>query len=150
MKELDPNLRNWAFAAGVAALVGGYFVFRRFARPASEDDLERRRRLRVNRIGRICEGQITELIELPATPAPRGGLFGLFRSSNGALNPGRKLICYTYSISGVTYETSQDVTTLSDRVTMSRLVAGQHTSVKYNPSNPSDSILVADDWSGLH
>ncbi|HET9399522.1 MAG TPA: hypothetical protein VFO34_01105, partial [Candidatus Acidoferrales bacterium] len=126
------------------------FVFRRFARPASEDDLERRRRLRVNQIGRICEGQITELIELPATPAPRGGFFGMFRGSNGALNPGRKLICYAYSISGVTYETSQDVTTLSDRVTMSRLVAGQHASVKYNPSNPSDSILVADDWSGLH
>lgn len=150
MKDLEPNLRNWTFAAAAAALVGGYFIFRRFARPASEDDLERRRRLRVNQIGRICEGQITELIELPATPAPRAGLFGMFRGSNGTLNPGRKLICYAYSISGVTYETSQDVTTLSDRVTMSRLVAGQHTSVKYNPSNPSDSILVADDWSGLH
>ena len=30
-----------------------------------------------------------------------------------------------------------------------RLVAGQPASVKYDPSNPSDSILVADDWSGL-
>jgi hypothetical protein len=29
-------------------------------------------------------------------------------------------------------------------------VARRHASVKYNPSNPSDSILVADDWSGLH
>jgi len=31
-----------------------------------------------------------------------------------------------------------------------RLAAGQPASVKYDPSNPSNSILVADDWSGLH
>jgi hypothetical protein len=28
-------------------------------------------------------------------------------------------------------------------------VAGQPASVKYDTSNPSDSIIVADDWSGL-
>jgi len=74
----------------------------------------------------------------------------MFRPSGKAVAPGRKLVCYAYSISGVTYETSQDVTGLQDRVVISQLVAGQHASVKYNPSNPSDSILVADDWSGLH
>jgi hypothetical protein len=30
------------------------------------------------------------------------------------------------------------------------LAVGQPASVKYNPSNPSDSIVVADDWSGVH
>jgi len=62
----------------------------------------------------------------------------------------RKLVCYTYSISGVTYETAQDVTGLEERIHLERVVAGQLASVKYDPSNPSNSILVADDWSGLH
>jgi len=150
LSDVNPNMRNWAFVGAAAAVVGGYFVYRIFARPASEDDVERRRRLRVNQIGRICEGQITELVELPPTPAPRSGLFGMWRARGDAVVPGRKLVCYAYSISGVTYETSQDVTGLQDRVVISGLVAGQHASVKYNPSNPSDSILVADDWSGLH
>ena len=30
------------------------------------------------------------------------------------------------------------------------LVPGRPASVKYDPSNPGDSILIADDWSGLH
>ena len=32
---------------------------------------------------------------------------------------------------------------------LDKLVAGQPASIKYDPSNPTDSILVADDWSGL-
>jgi len=143
-------MRNWAFVGAAAAMVGGYFVYKLFVRLESEDDVERRRRLRVNQIGRICEGQITELLELPPSPTRRSGLFGIFGGNGKTPNPTRKLVCYAYSISGVTYETSQDVTLLQDRVVVSELVAGQHASIKYNPSNPSDSILVADDWSGLH
>jgi len=33
---------------------------------------------------------------------------------------------------------------------MKRAAVGQTASVKYDPSNPSNSILLADDWSGLH
>jgi hypothetical protein len=61
----------------------------------------------------------------------------------------RRLIRYSYSISGVTYETAQDVTGLEERLCLERLAAGQPASVKYDPSNPSNSILVADDWSGI-
>jgi hypothetical protein len=49
----------------------------------------------------------------------------------------------------VTYHTAQDVTGLESQVKFEGLVSGQQASVKYDPSNPSDSILVADDWSGL-
>ena len=62
----------------------------------------------------------------------------------------RQLLYYTYSISGVTYETAQDVTGLEERLHLTRVAAGQTASVKYDPSNPSNSILLADDWSGLH
>jgi len=60
------------------------------------------------------------------------------------------MLSYTYSISGVSYETAQDITGLEERACLHRIVSGQPASVKYDPSNPSNSILVADDWSGLH
>ena len=49
----------------------------------------------------------------------------------------------------MTYQTAQDITGLESQVKFERLVPGHPASVKYDPSNPSDSILVADDWSGL-
>ena len=62
----------------------------------------------------------------------------------------RRLVRYSYSIAGVTYETAQDVTGLEERLCLERIASGQPASVKYDPANPSNSILVADDWSGLH
>jgi len=62
----------------------------------------------------------------------------------------RRLIRYSYSIAGITYETAQDVTGLEERLCLERLAGGQPASVKYDPSNPCNSILVADDWSGIH
>jgi hypothetical protein len=61
----------------------------------------------------------------------------------------RHLVSYSYLISGVTYQTAQDITGLESQIRLERLVAGQPASIKYDASNPSDSILVADDWSGL-
>ena len=59
------------------------------------------------------------------------------------------MVSYSYSISGVTYHTAQDITGLESQIRFDQLMAGQQASVKYDPSNPSDSILVADDWSGF-
>ncbi len=96
------------------------------------------------------EGQIIEILDAPpATETRRGSKRG--GSPSGDLPNGtRKLVLYSYSISGVTYETAQDITGLEERACLDRLVAGQPASVKYDPANPSNSILVADDWSGLH
>ena len=56
-----------------------------------------------------------------------------------------------YSIASVTCDAAQDVTGLEERLCLERIASGQLTaSVKYDPANPSNSILVADDWSGLH
>jgi hypothetical protein len=95
-----------------------------------------------------------ELVEAPATPAQESG-FVMFSQRKGPLpgrtaNSMRRLVRYSYSIAGVTYETAQDVTGLEERLCLERLAAGQPASVKYDPSNPSNSILVADDWSGIH
>jgi hypothetical protein len=121
-----------------------------FFRPAVDpEEAERRRRLHLNQIGRIAEGQVVDLIEhAPEAPKAPRGLFGP-RARPLAPSRARHLVSYSYSISGVIYHTAQDITGLESQVRLERLVAGQPASIKYDPSNPVDSILVADDWSGL-
>ena len=136
-------------ALAIAVLAGIGVIFYAFFRPAANlEDAERRRRLHLNQIGRIAEGQVVELLQHPAEeePAPKK-LFGAKALPlAGRL---RHIVSYSYSISGVTYQTGQDITGLESQGRLERLVAGQPASIKYDPSNPVDSILVADDWSGL-
>lgn len=143
--------------AGIAAAaaIGLFFWLR--PKPGEDPDLERERRAYLNRVGRIVEGQILEVadhtkdLKDPQDPnlAPKSvALFAKHHAAASA-NGAQKLLYYTYSISGVTYETAQDVTGLEEQAHVSRIAAGQTASVKYDPSNPSNSILLADDWSGL-
>jgi len=133
--------------AAIAAIAMIAFAFIR--PPVDPEEAERKRRLHLNQIGRIAEGQVVELVEHPAVPREgRKGFFGTRAKPLGDARP-RHLVSYSYSISGVTYHTAQDITGLEGQIRFGRLVAGQPASVKYDASNPSDSILVADDWSGL-
>ena len=151
-ETLKNLLADWKMLATVigAAVAGIAMIAYAFFRPAVDPEAaERKRRLHLNQIGRIAEGQVVELAEHEAEPrpAPRG-LFGAKAEAPTTLRP-RQLVSYSYAISGVTYHTAQDITGLESQVRMERLVAGQPASIKYDPSNPVDSILVADDWSGL-
>ncbi len=132
---------------GGAALAAIAMIGYAFFRPAEEpEEIERKRRLHLNQIGRIAEGQVVELVAHP--PEPREKRFGSRAKPLAQLSP-RQLVSYSYAISGVTYHTAQDITGLESQVRFDKLVAGQPASIKYDPSNPTDSILVADDWSGL-
>ena len=139
-----------ALAMGGAALAAVAMIVYAFLRPEGDPEAEeRRRRLHLNQIGRIAEGQVVDLVENPAEPPkPRKRLFGIGARPLADLRP-RHLVSYSYAISGVVYHTAQDITGLESQVRLDRLVPGQPASVKYDPSNPVDSILVADDWSGL-
>jgi hypothetical protein len=151
---------DWRIVAGGAALVlacTAVLVRQFFKKPEDPEDEERRRRSQLNQVGRIVEGLVVELVESqgPPVPVPTSAARSSSSTRIGAsaeLGPGslRRLVRYSYSIAGVTYETAQDVTGLEERLCLERLAAGQPASVKYDPSNPSNSILVADDWSGLH
>ncbi|MBZ5698320.1 MAG: DUF3592 domain-containing protein [Acidobacteriia bacterium] len=148
---------DWRLIIGVAALVAvaaAVILQRFFRKPDDPEGEERRRRSQLNQVGRIVEGHVVELVETVVAPTQESGS-GLFSrrkapASGADTNAARRLVRYSYSISGVTYETAQDVTGLEERLCLERLAAGQPASVKYDPSNPSNSILVADDWSGLH
>ena len=136
-------------AAGlVVALAAGLWWWRH--RPRDPEEVERRRREHLSRVGRIVEGEILEIAETPATtsPAPPAGN-GSRRDAHAGPNGLRSLVLYTYSISGVTYEAGQDITGFEERACLKRVIAGQPASVKYDPSNPGNSMLIAEDWSGI-
>jgi hypothetical protein len=153
LKNFLSDWQNLIPVAGlvVLAAVVVFFWLRRKQPDAAE--IERERRAYLNRVGRIVEGQVLEIVEDAGNPSPDGK--GLERPADLAKGHGNshaavRLLYYTYAISGVTYETAQDITGLEERLHLTRVAAGQTASVKYDPSNPSNSILLADDWSGLH
>jgi Protein of unknown function (DUF3592) len=149
LKELLSDWHNLLPLAGVAVLAIVAIVYWIRRKPADAAEIERQRRAYLNRVGRIVEGQVLEVVDHPRaledSKQKPASLDKLRPASNGS----QKLLYYTYSISGVTYETAQDITGLEEQAHLSRVAAGQHASVKYDPSNPSNSILLADDWSGL-
>jgi hypothetical protein len=152
--------RDVAPVAGLAALAaaGAFFLFRK--KPEDSHEMERERRAYLNRVGRIVEGQILEVVDHKANPLdvkpsaspkqPAKPAAASAKKPNASSNGTQKLLYYTYSISGVTYETAQDVTGFEEQAHLKRIAVGQTASVKYDPSNPSNSILLADDWSGIH
>jgi len=113
-----------AFAIAVAALT------RR--RRQSPEDVERQRRERITQKGRITDGNIIDVQEI---------------NLNG--RGWAQMLIYQYDVAGVTYEASQDITYLRHRVDLHSCRLGLATSVKYDTSNPGDSIVVAEGWSGL-
>jgi hypothetical protein len=58
-------------------------------------------------------------------------------------------ILYKYEIGGVAYESSQDVSALRDLVNPAELRLGFPCSVRYDIHRPENSVVVAENWSGL-
>jgi len=151
LREFLSDWHNLLPVAGLVVLAIASIIFWLGRKPDDPSEIERERRAYLNRIGRIVEGQVLEIVDHPRSPQELKASAGRGKHRRGGASNGtQKLLYYTYSISGVTYETAQDVTGLEERLHLSRVAAGQVASVKYDPSNPSNSILLADDWSGLH
>src|SRR6266850_6260917 len=108
-----------------AAIAGLAMIVFAFFRPAANpEETERKRRLHLNQIGRIAEGQVVELVEHPPeAKEARKRLFGGSARPLEARRP-RHLVSYSYSISGVSYHTAQDITGLEGQIRFERLVAG--------------------------
>jgi Protein of unknown function (DUF3592) len=148
-------LAHWhelALLAAVLIVFAAGAVAWHIGRSKDPAEFERERRAYLNRIGRIVEGQVLEIVERPSEQGDISsrGILAKRNPSTKAIPSSHKLLVYTYSISGVSYEAAQDITGLEERACLDRVVAGQPAGIKYDPSNPSNSILIADDWSGLH
>jgi hypothetical protein len=125
-------LRLYPLAVGAAtiAAVGVGYLLR--SRRKTPDQLERERRQRLSTHGRIIDGTIIDAQEV---------------TNEGA--DAITLLIYRYDVSGVSYEASQDITHLRQFVDIHTCQIGLPSSVKYDPQNPGDSIVIAEDWSGL-
>ena len=120
---------TWGLAAlGVA--VATYALFRR--KPKTVDDVERERRTWLNQVGRITDGTVIDVQEI---------------NPNG--HRAATMLIYQYDVAGVSYEASQDVTYLRQWINLHSCRLGLPTSVKYDPHNPGNSMVISEGWMGL-
>ena len=119
-----------ALIGGLAALtLGAGFVLRR--RRKTPEQLEKERRERISTHGRIIDGTVIDAQEMT--------------SESGTV----QLLIYQYDVGGVSYEASQDITHLRQFVDIHTCKVGVPSSIKYDPQNPGDSIVISENWSGL-
>ena len=111
-----------ALALAAAALIG-LAVWILIRQRSTPEKRERRRRLHIHTRGRLGDALVTEVEE--------------------------GLLYYSYSVGGVQYTASQDVSALRDLLPSdaNRLVGP--CSMKYVSNNPANSILLCEEWSGL-
>jgi hypothetical protein len=128
---MDSLRTYWLAAAASAVIIGAYGFLRR--KPKTADDLERDRRLWLEGMGRITDGTVIDVQEL-ANDTP-------VRSAT--------LLIYKYDVAGVSYECSQDVTYLRHWINLHSCRLGLPTSVKYDPHNPGNSLVISESWMGL-
>ncbi len=128
------NPRTWETVAGAvafAALAGtGIWLLTR--RRPTADEIELARRQFLSRSGRLVDGMFLDITEMTADDGTT-----------------RTLLIFSYRISGVDYQCSQDVTAMRDTFNPTDLRAGFPCTVRYQPGNPHNSILIAEEWSGL-
>jgi hypothetical protein len=91
-------------------------------RRITPEERERRRRAWLVETGKLGDGSLVEIRE--------------------------DLVFYSYAVRGVEYTASQDITMLAERVPAD-LSQMPSVSVKYDPKNPANSIVVSEEWSGL-
>jgi hypothetical protein len=123
--EITAGLACAALLAGLAS----WLVLRN--RPTAAE-IERARRHFLTQSGRILDGMLLDVCEVEA-------------------EDGRTLtmLLYSYRIAGVDYESSQDITGMRDVVDPAQVRAGFPCSIRYQPGNPQNSIVIAEEWSGL-
>ncbi len=117
-------------AVGSGAAVAAYLIAGRNKKSSAE--IERERRDWLNQIGRITDGTVIDVQEV----VPNG-------------RPAATMLIFQYDVGGVSYEASQDVTYLRPLINLHSCRLGLPTSVRYDPHNPGNSIVLSERWMGL-
>jgi hypothetical protein len=125
------SLRWYTLAVGgVGLAIASLALLRRKPKSADERELERRSWL--NEVGRITDGTVIDVQEI----VPNGHIAAT-------------MLIYKYDVAGVSYEASQDVTYLRQWINLHSCRLGLPTSVKYDPHNPGNSLVISEGWIGL-
>jgi len=125
------SLRLYGLVTGGVALLATYALLRRKSK--TPDELERERRAWLEGTGRITDGTVIDVQELAA----------------GSNHHAATMLIYKYDVAGVSYECSQDVTYLRHWINLHSCRLGLPTSVRYDPQNPGNSLVVSENWMGL-
>ena len=128
------SAKIWEIAAGAALLSGAAVagVWMMYRRRPTVEELEVARRQFLTQSGRIVDGTVLDVCDVP-------------------VEDGRTLsmLLYEYRIGGVDYECSQDITNMGHVIEVNQIRASFPCSVRYQPGNPQNSIVIAEQWSGL-
>src|SRR6185295_5339872 len=101
----------------VALMGAGAWLFLSSRQTAAQR--ERRRRLAINRTGRMGDATIVDVRD--------------------------NILYYSYEVRGVAYTTAQDITDFKDLLPGETSVLIGPSSLKYVPGNPANSIVVCED-----
>jgi len=109
--------------AGLAVLAAAGLLWVLKRARVGPEERERLRRLAVNSAGRMTDAIVTDVHD--------------------------DLISYAYSVRGVTYSASQDVSPFRDLLPEDRSALIGPVNLKYHPRNPANSIVICERWTGL-
>ncbi len=131
MFRMVAGFRLYAIAGGLAVTGGlsALYIARRYRK--TPEQRERERRDHLQKVGRIIDGTVIDVSEMDQEGRPV------------------QLLIYNYDVAGVAYEASQDVTHLRQHIDLHTCRIGLPASVRYDPQNPGNSIVIAEGWSGL-
>ena len=122
----EPGMIALAVAAAAIVIAAVVFAIRRHYRNRpTPAELERRRRAQIHQAGKMGDGEIVDVE----------------RESSS--------IVYSYSVAGVVYTASQDLTALQASIPADAMTMVGPVSIKFDPRNPANSIVICEDWSGL-
>ena len=118
-----PGTISLGVGAFLAITAAAYLAWRLFHRQPDANELERRRREMLHGKGKIGDGEIVDV--------------------DGAV------ILYSYSVGGVEYTVGQDASSIEALLPEDRMRMVGPASVRFDPKNPPNSIVVCEAWSGL-
>lgn len=113
------------FVLGSAVVTGlaGWGVHRYLKSRPTPAELERRRRTALHTRGKMVDATLVEYRET--------------------------IIMYSYAVGGVHYTACQDLADLQSIMPEEMWKTIGPVSVKYDPRNPANSIVICEEWSGL-
>ena len=119
---MSPGAAIFALSAvgGLLLAIAGFLLVGKRRTPEQK---ERARRLLLSSNGRLENAEITEI---------QGVLAG-----------------YSYEVGGVTYHVVQDLTPFRDLLPRDPALLLGPAAIKYSQSNPANSILLSEGWSGI-
>ncbi len=138
MTHINANI--WETVSGVVSLLGltGLALWLVLRKRPTAEELEQARRRFLVQSGRLVDAMLLDVYDVETTGAKK-------KDPNRTLT----MLLYHYRIGGVDYECSQDITQLPSIIDPAQVRAGFPCTVRYQPGNPQNSIVVAETWSGL-